>query len=101
MACLSMAPRHAAHTALTRPDAYLAGGIPRGRHPGQEDACIAYDIFLEVWGALGRSSWWRNRVEIHPGARRAALYSADWVHAKCCSMVCPKVSNIGHNPMVS
>ena len=55
MACLSMAPRHAAHTALMRPDAYLAGGMPRGRHPGQEDACIAYDIFLEVWGTLGTS----------------------------------------------
>lgn len=48
MACLSMAPRHATHTALSRPDTYLGGGVPQGRLPAQEDVCIAYDIFLEV-----------------------------------------------------
>ena len=60
LACLSMAPRHAIHTALSRPDTYLGGGVPQGRHPDQEDACIAYDIFLEVractWSSCSQRS---------------------------------------------
>lgn len=47
-ACLSMAPRHAIHVALAMPHVYLSGPAQLGVHRDMEDACIAYQLFLEV-----------------------------------------------------
>ena len=43
-----MAPRHAVHIALAKPYIYLAGTPTLGMDAGLEDACIAYQLFLEV-----------------------------------------------------
>lgn len=45
---LSGAPREATHLALAEPASYLGGRIDRGTSAAQEDACIAYSLFLPV-----------------------------------------------------
>ncbi len=46
---LTAAPRHAVHVALAEPGAYLGGARGQlGLSAELEDACIAYQLFLEA-----------------------------------------------------
>ncbi len=53
---LFAAPRHAIHTALTRPHIYLGTPANAGLSPALEDVCISYQTFQEVRSGLSRAA---------------------------------------------
>ena len=46
--CLTAAPRQSIHEALSAPHKYLGSSAQMGMSAESEDACIAYQLFLEV-----------------------------------------------------
>ena len=55
--CLTAAPRQSVHEALSAPHKYMGISAQMGMSAESEDACIAYQLFLEVglvavWAAI-------------------------------------------------
>eukprot|EP00891_Asterochloris_glomerata_P007571 jgi/Astpho2/7571/Aster-02477 len=58
--CLTAAPRQTIHEALSAPHKYMGISAQMGMSADSEDACIAYQLFLEDGETINVAEWFHN-----------------------------------------
>ncbi|KAL0049556.1 hypothetical protein WJX82_004745 [Trebouxia sp. C0006] len=69
--CLTAAPRLAIHEALATPHKYLGTPYELGLSSKMDDACIAYQLFLEYGESVDVADWFSGFCAVHDSSDRS------------------------------